>query len=65
MAIITARCPTCGFEVSHISFGKKGSIKLDVVEWVSLCEAAVKAEPGNCPSLNAAMTAAGLPPFRG
>lgn len=65
MSITTVTCHTCGFEVTHISFGRKGSIKLDVVEWVSLCEASKKAQPGNCPNLNAAMEAGGLPPFRG
>lgn len=63
MTITTATCPTCGFQVSHISVGRKGSIKLDVVEWMSLCQVTTKAEPGNCPNLNAAMKAAGLPPF--
>jgi len=64
MSITTVTCPICGFEVSHISNGKKGNINLDVVAWVSLCEAPSKAQPGNCPNLNAAMATAGLPAFR-
>lgn len=64
MSVTSVICPTCGFEVTHVSVGRKGSIKLDVVEWVSLCEASNKAQPGNCPNLNAAMEIAGLPPFQ-
>lgn len=64
VSVTTATCPQCGFEITHVQIGKKGQLRLDVVEWASLCEEPQKSEPGNCPHLNAQMALAGLPTFR-
>lgn len=62
MAYETIRCPTCGFEMTHVSFAGKGQLKLEVTEWLALCQNPARSGVGACPDLNAALARLGFPP---
>ena len=53
---VLIRCSKCGFEVPHASLAGRGSVSVDVEEWLTICQNIEVAEgrASQCPELAAA-----------
>jgi len=53
---VLIRCSKCGFEVPHASLAGRGSVSIDVEEWLTICQNIEVAEgrASQCPELAAA-----------
>src|SRR5215213_2664265 len=53
---VLIRCSKCGFEVPHASLVGRGSVSVDVEEWLTVCQniEAAEGRASQCPDLAAA-----------
>ena len=53
---VLIRCSKCGFEVPHASLAGRGSVSVDVEEWLTVCQniEAAEGRASQCPELAAA-----------
>jgi len=53
---VLIRCSKCGFEVPHASLAGRGSVSVDVEEWLTVCQniEAAEGRASQCPDLAAA-----------